>query len=55
MHPPAYLFVVRISAGWAACCQRCGATIAICASKLAADRHGADHTCITTSQEVTAR
>ncbi len=54
MHLPAYLYIVRTSAGWAACCQRCGATITITRSKPAANRHGADHTC-TTSQEVTAR
>lgn len=54
MQPPAYLYVVRVSAGWAACCQRCGATITIAASKPAAYRHGAGHACAA-SQEVTAR
>jgi hypothetical protein len=34
MQPPAYLHVVKLSCGWwAACCQHCGRTVAICASK----------------------
>jgi hypothetical protein len=45
MQPPAYLYVVRVTAGWAACCQCCGATITISRSKPAAYRCGAGHTC----------
>jgi hypothetical protein len=45
MQPQAYLHVVRTSAGWAVCCQRCGATIAITPSRRAADRQGTDHSC----------
>jgi hypothetical protein len=45
MQPPAYLYVVRVTAGWAACCQRCGATVAISRSRSAAERDGAGHTC----------
>jgi hypothetical protein len=49
MQPPAYLYVVRVSAGWAACCQHCGTTITTAPSRSAAERHGADHTCATTT------
>lgn len=34
MQPQDYLHVVKLSGGrWAACCQGCAATVAICASK----------------------
>jgi hypothetical protein len=46
MQPPAYLYVVRVTAGWAACCQCCGATITIARSRSAAERHGVGHTCV---------
>jgi hypothetical protein len=34
MQPQDYLHVVKLSCGWwAACCEGCAATVAICASK----------------------
>ena len=46
MHPQAYrhLHVVKLSRGrWAACCQGCGRTVAICATKPAAWQRLTDH------------
>jgi hypothetical protein len=28
MHPRSYLHVVRVSGGWAVCCERCQTTVA---------------------------
>jgi hypothetical protein len=56
MQPPAYLHVVKLSSGWwAACCQRCGATVAICASKLGAYQALIGHLYHPARQEVTTR
>jgi hypothetical protein len=57
MQPPAYLYVVRTSAGWAICCERCMATVATTRLRERADWLAVIHPfrCAATSQEVTAR
>ena len=57
MHPPAYLYVVRISAGWAICCQRCMTTVTTTRHRDRADRLAVIHAirCTATTQEATAR
>jgi hypothetical protein len=57
MQPPAYLYVVRVTAGWAVCCQRCGTTVATTRSRTRADWLAVIHParCTTPLQEVTAR
>jgi hypothetical protein len=57
MHPEAYLYVVRTSAGWAICCQRCMTTVATTRHRDRADWLAVSHAirCTATSQEVTAR
>jgi hypothetical protein len=57
MQPPAYLHVVRTSAGWAICCQRCMTTVATTRSRTRADWLAVIHPsrCAAPLQEVTAR
>jgi hypothetical protein len=37
MQPPAYLYLVRISAGWAVVCEHCQTTITTCQDRDQAD------------------
>jgi hypothetical protein len=57
MQPPAYLYVVRTSAGWAICCQHCQATVATTRHRTRADWLAVIHPtrCTATTQQVTAR
>jgi hypothetical protein len=56
MQPPAYLYVVRISAGWAICCLHCMATVATTRHRTRADWLAVIHPArCTAAPEVTAR
>jgi hypothetical protein len=52
MQPRSYLHVVRVSGGWAVCCERCQTTIAVASTPDDADAIITTHTCTTPSREV---
>jgi hypothetical protein len=56
MQPPAYLYVVCTSAGWAICCLRCMTTVATTRSRTRADWLAVIHPsrCAAALPEVTA-
>ena len=57
MQHKAYLYVVRISDGWAVCCQQCQATVATTRHRDRADWLAVIHPirCTATLQEATTR